>query len=60
MGRSLKAQMKYAAKINAEYVAVIGADEINNSLVKLRAMDTGTETECELNAKALANKIANG
>jgi len=59
MRRSLKAQMKYAAKINAEYVAVIGADEINNSLVKLRAMDTGTETECELNAKALANRIAN-
>jgi len=57
MGRSLKAQMKYAAKINAEFVAVIGAEEIEKGFVKLRAMDTGAETECELDAEAIARRI---
>ena len=30
MGRSLKAQMKYANKINARYVVVLGEEEIMN------------------------------
>jgi len=49
--------MKYAAKINAEFVAVIGAEEIEKGFVKLRAMDTGAETECELDAEAIARRI---
>jgi histidyl-tRNA synthetase len=57
MGRSLKAQMKYASKINARYVAVIGTDEINSGTVKLRAMDTGLETECGLDAATIAEII---
>lgn len=45
IGRSLKAQMKYAGKIKAEFVAVIGEDEIANSVCSLKRMSDGyTET----------------
>ncbi len=44
MGRGIKAQFKYADKIGAEYVAVIGSDELNNGVVKFKKMSDGTET----------------
>lgn len=45
IGRSLKAQMKYAGKIKAKFVAVIGDDEISNSVCSLKRMSDGyTET----------------
>ncbi len=45
MKRGLKAQMKYANKINAKFVAVIGDNEIANGAVNLKNMETGNETE---------------
>lgn len=45
MGRSLKAQMKYANKINARYVVIIGEEEIKNNKVKVKDMRNGTEVE---------------
>jgi len=45
LGRSLKAQMKYANKINAAYVAVLGETEIENKKVKIKNMSDGTEVE---------------
>ena len=47
-GRSLKAQFKYADKLNAEYVAVLGDDEIAKGVVKLRNMSTKEEWEVTL------------
>ncbi|MDR3186001.1 MAG: histidine--tRNA ligase [Christensenellaceae bacterium] len=44
IGRSLKAQMKYADKIGARYVIVIGDDEISSNIVKLKEMSSGGET----------------
>lgn len=45
MGRSLKAQFKYADKINAENVIVIGENEVNLSQVKIKRLCDGyTET----------------
>lgn len=45
IGRSLKAQMKYAGKIKAKFVAVIGDDEIAKSVCSLKRMSDGyTET----------------
>ena len=41
--RSVKAQMRYADKINAKYVAVIGDDEIKSKKVNLKNMETGNE-----------------
>lgn len=43
VGRSFKAQFKYAAKLGARYVAVIGQVEVEASSVKLKNMATGEE-----------------
>lgn len=49
MARSLKAQMKYANKLNAKYVTVIGEDEISNNKIKVKNMENGSEEEIQLN-----------
>ena len=41
LDRTLKAQLKYANKINAENTVVIGEDEINNNVFNVKNMDTG-------------------
>ncbi len=48
VGRSLKAQMKYANKIGAEYTLIIGDSEIECGKAQLRNMLDGTQTEIEL------------
>lgn len=50
MERSLKAQMKYANKINARFVVVLGEEEINNKKIKVKDMNTGSEEEIDLDA----------
>ena len=52
MGRSLKAQMKYAGKRGYRFVAVMGADEINSGKIKIKRMSDGTETECAISDMA--------
>ena len=44
VGRSLKAQMKYADKIGARYTLVVGDDELASGTARLKDMATG-ETE---------------
>ncbi len=46
--RSLKAQMKYADKIGARYVIVVGEDEIRQSRAKLKDMANGEESKIAL------------
>ena len=48
VGRSLKAQLKYADKIKSNIVLIIGDDEIDNGKIKLRRMNTGEEQEYSL------------
>lgn len=48
MARSLKAQMKYANKLNAKHVTVIGEDEISNNRIKVKNMEDGSEEEIQL------------
>ena len=48
VGRSLKAQMKYANKISAEYTLIIGDSEIESGRAQLRNMSNGEQTEVEL------------
>lgn len=43
MSRSVKAQLKYADKLGAKYVAVIGGDELANGSVNLKNMSDGTQ-----------------
>lgn len=52
MGRSLKAQMKYAGKRGYAFVAVMGADEINSGKIKIKRMSDGVETECAISDMA--------
>jgi histidyl-tRNA synthetase len=48
VGRSIKAQMKYANKINSEFTVVIGDNELETDVVQLKCMADGTQTEVSL------------
>ena len=48
VGRGLKAQMKYADKIGARYVIVVGDNELNTGRVQLKEMATGQSEEIGL------------
>lgn len=56
-GRSMKAQMKYADKIGARYVAVIGGTELENGAVTVKNMSDGTQTEVSVTPEAVAAAI---
>lgn len=58
-GRSLKAQFKYADKLHAGYMAILGEDELAKGVVKLRDMQTKEEWEAPLNdaPKMLQEKL---
>ena len=43
VGRSVKAQMKYANKIGSRYSVILGDNEIEQDRVKLKNMETGEE-----------------
>ena len=47
--RNIKSQMKYADKIGAEYVLVIGDDEIAENRAILKNMKTGKESKISIN-----------
>ncbi|MGE5483928.1 MAG: histidine--tRNA ligase [Ignavibacteriales bacterium] len=48
MGRSLKAQMKYAGKLEARYVVFLGDEEISRGRGTVRCMDTGEQWDVDL------------
>ena len=54
MGKSLKAQFKYADKVNAPFIAILGGDELQKGVVKLRNMNTREETEIAIAGAAEA------
>ena len=45
MDRGVKAQFKYADKIGAEYVGVIGSDELSRGVMKVKRMADGKEAD---------------
>ncbi|MGN0468492.1 MAG: histidine--tRNA ligase [Acutalibacteraceae bacterium] len=49
VGRSVKAQMKYANKIGAKFTVVLGDSELESGKVKLKNMETSEESEIKLN-----------
>ena len=53
VGRSLKAQMKYANKLGAKYTLIIGDSEIEAGRAQLRNMENGEQTEVELDSFSL-------
>lgn len=58
-GRSLKAQFKFADKIGAQQVVLVGGEEYERGVVKLRNMDTKEEREFPLAdaAEAIARAL---
>lgn len=50
VGRSVKAQMKYANKIGAKFTVVIGDSELESRTVKLKNMESGEEQELSLDS----------
>lgn len=48
MNRSIKSQMKYADKAGASYVLVLGDNEINQGIIKLKNMKNGETSEIGL------------
>jgi len=50
MGRSLKAQMKYADKCDAAFTVVIGENEILSNKAVLKNMETGEEKDVSLDS----------
>lgn len=47
--KKLKAKFKYADKLEIPYVIIIGEDEIQKAIVKLKNMTTGEEKEISFN-----------
>ena len=55
--KKLKAKMKYADKLEIPYVIVVGEDEVNTGVVKVKNMTTGEQAESSLDQ--IANVIKN-
>lgn len=48
LGRSVKAQMKYANKIGAENTVILGENELGQNKASVKNMETGEQTEVAL------------
>ncbi|WZL80133.1 histidine--tRNA ligase [Vallitaleaceae bacterium 9-2] len=48
LGKSVRAQMKYANKINAKYSLIIGEDEIASNTVSLKNMKNGEQVDISM------------
>lgn len=55
--RSFKAQMKYADRIKAKNLMVIGENELNSGIVKIKKMATGKEIDCQLEVEEIIQKL---
>jgi histidyl-tRNA synthetase len=55
--RSFKAQLKYADKINAKNMLVIGENELTTGIAKIKNMSTGEEKEVKLDVKEILNVL---
>ena len=52
LARSVKAQMNYADKIGAAYSLIIGDDEVEKGIVKVKNMDSGETAEVRIDELA--------
>ena len=57
MGRSLRAQMKYADKIGARFTMVIGDNELESGEAALKNMKTGEKIQMKLDEQFASNFI---
>lgn len=60
MGKSVKAQMKYANKIGSRFTIILGDDELENGKAKMKRMSDGEQIEIDLNnLDEIANMVLN-
>ena len=59
VGRGLRAQMKYADKLNAKYSLVLGDNEISGNKAQLKNMADGSQTEIPLDAESFLSAFTN-
>lgn len=57
VGRSVKAQLKYADKVKAAYVLVLGDDELEAGVGVLKRMEDGREERTALDARSIQNLL---
>ncbi len=57
VGRGLKAQMKYANKLGARFSIVLGNDELAGGIGKLKAMDSGEQTDIPLDTESFVREF---
>lgn len=55
--KKLKAKFKYADKLEIPYVVIIGEDEVEKNVFKLKNMKTGEETEYRIGDTTIYNTI---
>jgi histidyl-tRNA synthetase len=57
-GKSLKSQMRYADSLHADFVLILGEDEIKRGIVTLRNMKDKSQQELPLDPSSLSQEIA--
>ena len=57
VGRSVKAQMKYADKLGAKYSCIIGDNELAEGRARVKRMDTGEAAEVPLSAEGFLKYV---
>jgi len=57
LSRSLKAQLRYAEKQNAEYVIVVGESEIQSGEVMIKRLSDGVEKQINIKDLIISNMI---
>ena len=55
--RSLKSQMKYANSLGADYVLILGDEEVGKGIVLLRNMADGSQRELPLDVEGLPGSV---
>ncbi|MDD2376308.1 MAG: histidine--tRNA ligase [Clostridia bacterium] len=53
--RSFNAQLKYASKIKARYICIIGEDELKENLCGLKNMNTSEQIKVDMSAEEIGN-----
>ena len=57
VGRSVKAQMKYADKLGAKFSCILGDNELAAGKVTVKRMDSGAQAELTLDAGAFTRYV---
>ncbi|NLZ49602.1 MAG: histidine--tRNA ligase [Clostridiales bacterium] len=60
MGRSVKAQMKYANKLGTRYSLILGEDELEKKVARLKKMEDGSTTDTNIEDYDALVEIING